>query len=185
MAPWPFSINHFLSLSLSHSIWNCNTNIGTSQCIIFCNIFCQGSGFTHFACPFHSYRICLMCKVNVRPVSACNTHPHNHGKRGIIIEYVLETKDTVELEKIFHIINECFNSQLASCSQVIAWSFFCFYLMLKSGSCINLILAFVLLLQTGVSVDCTSQVFSDNTNAGSFHSVDTTAKFDSDCAAII
>ena len=34
-------------------------------------------------------------------------------------------------------------------------------------------------------MDCTSQVFSDNTSAVSFHSVDTTAKVDSDCAAII
>ena len=38
--------------------------------------------------------------------------------------------------------------------------------------------AFVLILQTGVSVDCTSQVFSDNTSGVSFHSVDTTAKSD-------
>ena len=34
-------------------------------------------------------------------------------------------------------------------------------------------------------MDCASQVFSDNTSAMSFHPVDTTAKFDSDCAVII
>ena len=95
----------------------------TSQCIIFCNIFCQGSGFTHFVCPLHSYIICLVRKVNVRPVSACNTHPHNHGKHGIITEYVLETTDLYCWTGwIYHIINVCLDSQVVSCSQVIAWT---------------------------------------------------------------
>ena len=122
--------NKPFSLSLSFNI-KLLTNIVTSQCIIFCNNFCQGSGFTHFACPFHSYRICLVRKVNVRPVSACNAHPHNHGKRGIITEYVLEIKDTVKLEK-YITLSMCFLTvNLRVAVRSLLEAFFAFILLLN------------------------------------------------------
>ena len=72
-----------------------------------------------------------MRKVNVRPVSACNTHPHNHGKRGIITEYVLEIKDTVKLEK-YITLSMCFVTvNLRVAVKSLLEAFFAFILFLN------------------------------------------------------
>ena len=73
-----------------------------------------------------------MHKVNVRPVSACNTHPHNHGKRGIITEYLLETRDAVELEKYitFSMCVLTLNLRVAVTSLLEAFFFFFFAFIL-------------------------------------------------------
>ena len=74
-----------------------------------------------------------MHKVNVRPVSSCNTHPHTHGygKCGIIIEYVLETKDTVELEKYITLSMCVLTLNLRVAVRSLLEAFFAFILFLN------------------------------------------------------